>query len=137
MLPGMDRRLFLSLMSAFPLAPAPQATEPPPLVRTVATIPLPPPYDKQTASMVELYLAPGAPSSAPHRHPGFVLGYVIEGQFRFQIAGQPERTIRAGETFYEPPGAQHLVSASAIADSAARVLAIVIAESGHPITEPL
>ena len=83
------------------------------------------------------YLAPGAPSSAPHRHPGFVLGYVIEGEFRFQIAGEPERTIRAGETFYEPPGAQHLVSASAIADRPARVLAIVIAESGHPITEPL
>jgi len=77
MLPGMDRRLFLSLMSAVPLAP--QVAEP----------------------------------------------------------GQPERTIRAGESFYEPPGAQHLVSASAIADRPARVLAIVIAESGHPITEPL
>jgi quercetin dioxygenase-like cupin family protein len=103
----------------------------------VATIPLPAPYDKQTATLVELYLAPGEPSSAPHRHPGFVLGYVIEGEFRFQIAGEPARTVRAGETFYEPPGAQHLVSASAIADRSARVLAIVIAEAGHAITEPV
>lgn len=130
----MDRRLFLSLMSAVPMAP--QLPDPP-RVRTVATVPLPAPYEKQTATMVELYLAAGAPSSAPHRHPGFVLGYVIEGEFRFQIAGQPERTIRAGETFYEQPGARHLVSASAIADRPARVLAIVIADAGHPITEPL
>ena len=127
--------MFLSLMSAFPLAP--QLTNPPPRVRTVATIALPAPYDKQTATMVELYLAPGAPSSAPHRHPGFVLGYVIEGEFRFQVAGEPERTLRAGDTFYEAPGAHHLISASASALRPARVLAIVIAGSGQAITEPL
>jgi len=131
----MDRRLFLSLMASFPVAP--QLSAPPPRVRTVATISLPAPYDKQTATLVELYLPPGVPSSAPHQHPGFVLGYVIEGEFRFQVAGEPERTLRAGDTFYEAPGARHLVSASASADRPARVLAIVIAESGRAIAEPL
>jgi len=131
----MDRRLFLSLMASFPAAP--QLSEPPPRVRTVGTIPLPAPYEKQTATLVELYLPPGAPSGAPHQHPGFVLGYVIEGEFRFQVAGEPERTLRAGDTFYEAPGAHHLISASASALRPARVLAIVIAGSGQAITEPL
>lgn len=131
----MDRRFFLSLLPAFPLAS--QQSGPPPRARTVATIPLPAPYEGQTATLVELNLAAGEASSAPHRHPGFVLGFVMEGEFRFQIAGSPERVLRAGESFYEPPGSQHLVSASASPTSAARVLAIVIAASGLAITEPL
>ena len=132
---AMDRRFFLSLVGAF--AAAPQTSSPPPRVRVVATIPLPAPYEKQTATLVELNLAAGAPSGAPHRHPGFVLGYVIEGQVRFQVAGEAPRVLQAGETFYEPPGARHLIAESARADRPARALAIVIAESGLAITEPL
>ena len=132
----MDRRLFLTLLGAGSVAPQVSGQQPP-RVRTVATIPLPAPYDKQTATMVELYLAPGEPSSAPHRHPGFVLGYVIEGEFRFQVAGEPERVLRAGETFYEQPGARHIVSSSASATRPARVLAIVVANAGDTVTQPL
>jgi quercetin dioxygenase-like cupin family protein len=96
---------------------------------------LPGPYRGQTATMVEVYCAPGEKTAA-HRHPGFVLGYVLEGEFRFQIAGEAEKVLHAGETFYEPPGATHLVSASASADRPARILAIIIAEKGKPTLEP-
>jgi quercetin dioxygenase-like cupin family protein len=85
---------------------------------------------------VELYCAPGQQSTA-HRHPGFVLGYVIEGKLRFQVAGQSERIVRSGETFWEPPGVVHRVAESASPDRPVRFLAIVIADSGKPLVEPI
>lgn len=47
---------------------------------------------------------PGDPGSPPHRHPGPAFGYMIEGEMVFEIEGEPERIIRAGETFWEPGG---------------------------------
>jgi quercetin dioxygenase-like cupin family protein len=134
---GMEsRRSFFSVLAVFAAAssqlkgaPSQQAT------RTAGVIPLPSPYDKQSATLVEIYCAPGQQTKA-HRHPGFVLGYVMEGELRFQIAGQPERVLRTGETFYEPPGATHLLAVTASPDRPARFLAIVIADSGKAIVEP-
>jgi quercetin dioxygenase-like cupin family protein len=61
---------------------------------------------------------PGA-SSARHRHPGHhTFGYVIEGTYEFAINGEPSRTLKAGDTFYEPPTAVHSTSRNPrIADS--------------------
>ena len=42
--------------------------------------------------------------SAEHRHPGFIVGYVVEGQIRFAINNEAPRVLRAGEMFYEPAG---------------------------------
>jgi quercetin dioxygenase-like cupin family protein len=137
-----NRRWFFSILAALTAATsrlrsAPQEQSAPPRQsRTAGVIPLPPPFDKQSATLTELYVPPGRRSKA-HRHAGFVLGYVIEGEFRFQIAGQPERILRSGDTFYEPPGATHLISESASPDRPARVLAIVIADSDtKKLTEP-
>jgi quercetin dioxygenase-like cupin family protein len=105
-----------------------RADDPPRRTRAAGIIPLPPPFDKQIATLTELYVEPGK-HGTPHKHPGFVLGYVIEGEYRFQISGEPERILRAGDTFYEPPGVTHLISESASASKPARVLAIVIADS--------
>src|SRR5580658_9268296 len=49
-------------------------------------------------------------SSPPHRHPGhYTFGYVIQGTYEFAINGEPSRILKAGEVFYEPPGALHSV----------------------------
>ena len=40
-----------------------------------------------------------------HAHPGGVVGYVVEGDITFEIAGRPATTLRRGDVFYEPPGA--------------------------------
>jgi len=123
------RRQFLSMLAVLGAAGSElQADEPPRRVRAAGVVQLPPPFDKQRATFSELYLEPGK-GSTPHKHAGFVLGYVIEGEFRFQIAGEPERILRAGDIFYEPPGATHLLSESASDSRPARVLAIVIADS--------
>ena len=73
---------------------------------------LPAPFEGWEAEFALVTMEPG-PGYAPHRHPGFVLGYVVDGQFRFGLEGQPETTLHAGEAFYEPPGALHTISASA------------------------
>ena len=92
--------------------------------------------DGYVATAVEVKYEPGAASKA-HRHGGMVLGYILEGEVRFQIAGQPEVTYHTGQMFYEPPGAIHAVSANASSTKPARLLAIVFAEKGTPVTTVL
>ncbi|HZS59769.1 MAG TPA: cupin domain-containing protein [Gemmatimonadaceae bacterium] len=128
-----NRRQFLSGLASLAILP-PRVFDRVPL-RTAGVIALPAPFDHLSATLVEVTCAPGQASTA-HKHPGFVLGYVLEGTFRFQMAGQPERILRPGDTFYEPPGGTHVVAESATAGRSARVLAIVIAETGKPIVEP-
>ena len=68
--------------------------------------------------------APGR-VGAPHRHPGFVLAYVLEGAVIAKISGQgEEKTYTAGQMFYEQPGATHEVSKNASQTKPARLLAI-------------
>jgi quercetin dioxygenase-like cupin family protein len=76
---------------------------------------------------LELSLEPGA-SGRPHRHPGPVFGYVIEGEFELGLDDQPVKRLRAGETFYEPGGALHRVSRNPSERARARVLAVML----HP-----
>src|ERR1700682_1161276 len=58
---------------------------------------------KTKATTVEVTLEPGQ-SSAPHRHPGPVFGYIIEGEYEWAINDQAAKTLKAGDTFYEPTG---------------------------------
>ena len=80
--------------------------------------------------------APGRIGS-PHRHPGFTLVYVLEGAVIAKITGQEERTFKAGEMFYEPPGSIHEVSKNASQTQPARLLALNFAKKGLPRTTPV
>jgi quercetin dioxygenase-like cupin family protein len=51
--------------------------------------------DGWTVTATEVDYQPGGVNK-PHRHPGFVLGYVLEGEVRFQLKGGTERTCRTG-----------------------------------------
>src|SRR5262249_39436548 len=63
---------------------------------------------------------------APHKHAGFVLAYVLEGQVVAKISDQgPERTYNVGEMFYEQPGATHEVSKNASQTVPAKLLAMI------------
>lgn len=88
---------------------------------------------QMTAS--EVTYPPGE-SSGRHRHPGFVCGYVLEGQYRFAVAGQPETVLSAGQMFFENPGDVHAVSGNASKTEPARILAIVFTKKGDPVTIP-
>jgi quercetin dioxygenase-like cupin family protein len=77
---------------------------------------------------------PGA-SSARHRHPGHhTFGYVIEGTYEFAINGEPSRTLKAGDTFYEPPGAIHSTSRNPSIDKPAKILVFMVADQKNPST---
>ncbi|HEY7153014.1 MAG TPA: cupin domain-containing protein [Gemmataceae bacterium] len=79
------------------------------------------------ARVVEVTLEPGQ-AGEPHRHPGPVFGYVLEGEYELGIDDQPSKVLKAGETFYEPTGCLHRVSKNPAAKGITRVLAIVL----HP-----
>ena len=59
-------------------------------------------------------LAPGQ-AAGRHRHPCDVVGSVAAGTIRFQVEGQEEQILRAGDAFHEPGGAPiaHFDNASA------------------------
>lgn len=78
------------------------------------------------ATAVEVTLDPGQ-ASAPHRHPGPVLGYVLEGEYEWAVDDNPAKVLKAGDTFYEPAGCLHRVSKNP-GKVKARVLAWVL----HP-----
>jgi quercetin dioxygenase-like cupin family protein len=91
--------------------------------------------DGLDANFVEVTIPPG-PGNAAHRHSGFVLGYVLEGEFLFGINGEKPQRLKAGETFYEPEGGRHTTSASALPDKPVRILAIVVGPKGQAISQP-
>ena len=81
--------------------------------------------------------APGRVGAA-HQHPGFVLAYVLEGSVVAKISGQgEEKTYNVGQMFYEQPGATHEVSRNASDTQPARLLAMIFAKKGLPLTTPV
>ena len=88
---------------------------------------------QMTASEVSY---PPGEASGRHRHPGFVCGYVLEGEYRFAVDGTPEKVLTAGQMFFENPGDVHAVSGNASKTQPCRILAIVFTKKGDPITIP-
>jgi quercetin dioxygenase-like cupin family protein len=83
--------------------------------------------------MLLLDRPPGNASPA-HRHPGHhTFGYVIEGTYELGIDGRPPRTLRAGETFYEPPDALHSVSRNA-GNTQMKIVVFMVADQSKPST---
>jgi quercetin dioxygenase-like cupin family protein len=77
---------------------------------------------------------PGGKSSK-HHHAGSVFAYVISGAIRSKVSGQgPAKVYQAGESFFEPPGSEHLVSENASANEPASLLAVFVADGGAKLT---
>ena len=108
-------------------APRPVATKDAPKVN----------LDGWQMTAVEITLPPGAPSGAKHHHPGFVIGYVLEGQYSFAVNDQAPKVINAGQMFFESfdaPGEVHSTSGNASATQPVKFLAIVFTKKGDPVT---
>ncbi|HKU62548.1 MAG TPA: cupin domain-containing protein [Gemmatimonadales bacterium] len=87
------------------------------------------------ATVVEVTYGPGQ-SSAPHRHPCPVIGYVIEGEYRTQSGKDSAAVYHAGQSFYEAPGAVHRISANASATQPVRFLAYFVCDRQGPLSVP-
>ena len=132
-----NRRTFLALAAALlPMGIDAQTPAPRPggdLARHTLTGP----FDGFEAVLTEVTLPPGQPAavSRAHRHTGFVLGYVLEGQLRFAIDNEPERIVPTGGTFFEPIGALHSTN-GATPGAPARFLAFLVVPKGSPVVAP-
>jgi quercetin dioxygenase-like cupin family protein len=106
-------------------------TAPGETVTVAADKPIPNVPGKRLTSLIVDY-APGA-KSTPHRHArsAFIYAYVLAGEVRSQVDDEPVRIYRAGEGWFESPGAHHRVSANASDTEPARLLAVFIADVGH------
>jgi quercetin dioxygenase-like cupin family protein len=82
---------------------------------------------KARVTMQEVTFEPGQ-AGLPHRHAGPIFGYVLEGEFEFGIGEEPPKTLKAGETFYEPSGVVHRAARNPSTKTKTRVLAVIL----HP-----
>ncbi|HLN09431.1 MAG TPA: cupin domain-containing protein, partial [Xanthobacteraceae bacterium] len=89
--------------------------------------------------LVEVTYPPGT-GSPPHLHANGVLAFVVSGSIASKVGEEPERTYRAGEAWWEEPGAIHRISRNASSSEAATLLAIFVAPrgaSGADLTKPI
>lgn len=87
-------------------------------------------------TIVRVFYGPGGFSPA-HRHSGTVTAYVTKGEIRSQLGGGPVETFGVGQSFFEPPGTTHLVSANASSTEPAELIAVFVADEGAQLTIPL
>jgi len=79
-------------------------------------------------------LPPGDPGTPPHRHSGPVFGYMLEGEMTFELEGERERVIRAGEAFWEPGGdVIHYQAANHLSDAWSRFVVVMMGIPGEPM----
>jgi quercetin dioxygenase-like cupin family protein len=138
-----NRRTFIGLAAASLLpigldaqTPGTQAPAPRPAAE-LARHALSGPFEGWDVVLVELNIAPGRNAQGPgHRHPGAVLGYIVEGQMRFAINNEPEQVLPVGKTFFEPSGAVHTTNGSARTDGPTRAVVFMLVPKGSPLTSP-
>ena len=86
------------------------------------------------AMTVLIEFPPGDPGTPPHRHTGPAFGYVLEGEMRFELEGEPMRVVRAGETFWEPGGdVIHYQDGNNRTDSRVRFIVTMMCAPGQPM----
>jgi quercetin dioxygenase-like cupin family protein len=88
-----------------------------------------------SVTAVEVSYGPGD-ASASHSHPGITIAYVLEGEIRSKVGEGSEQTYSVGQMFMETPDQLHAVSRNASTTKPAKLLAILLAENGKPLTTP-
>ena len=114
----------MRVMNAGQITPTPVASQP------LANAP------GKTLTAVRLNVPPGARSN-PHQHAGTVFVYVLKGAVCSQVTGDHAlRPYTAGQSFFEPPGSQHLGFTNP-GIVTAEVLVTFIADAGATLTSPV
>lgn len=133
-----DRREFLQVAALLTLAAAQTQAADAPASRgrgEIARYPLGGELAGKEAVLVDLIVRPGSANGGAHRHPGFVLGYVVEGEYVFAVDDEEHRVVRAGETFFEAAGAKH-GGDGVVQQKPAHLLAFMVVPAGIPLSTP-
>ncbi len=72
----------------------------------------------------------------PHRHPGFVLAYVLAGTVRSRLGDGPAVDYRPGQSWVEPPGTLHSLTENPSGTEPASLLAVWVGEDGAKLVVP-
>lgn len=84
-------------------------------------------------TVVRVFYGPGG-FTPPHFHSGSVTAYITKGEIRSQLDSGPVETFKVGQSFFEPPGTKHMVSANASTTEPAELIAVFVADEGAQLT---
>lgn len=73
-------------------------------------------------------------ASGMHTHPGIETGYVLDGEVLMIVEGQPDRTLKAGDSFVIPPGAKHDVKS--VGTVPAKAISVFVVDKSQPLANP-
>src|SRR5579859_5425888 len=77
-------------------------------------------------------LAPGAVAGL-HTHPGDEGGYIVKGTVVWKVRGQPDKTLKPGDSFFNPRGSAHSIVGGA---DGATAFSTWVVDKGKPLVEP-
>lgn len=92
------------------------------------------PGPEHVSHLMRITVAPGA-VVAPHTHPGIEMGYLVEGEASMSIAGQPDRQLKAGDTYLVPAGVVH--SAKNTGTTPIMIVGTFVVEKSKPLATPV
>ncbi|GAA0988030.1 hypothetical protein GCM10009555_068700 [Acrocarpospora macrocephala] len=116
----------------------PNATTPPPKLELISSVPMPPVPDNAEAMTILVTLPPGSAGNPPHRHTGPAFGYMIKGEMIFELEGEPQRVVKAGESFWEPGGdVIHYQDANNLPGAETAFVVTMFGVAGQPMLIPV
>lgn len=71
-----------------------------------------------------------------HTHPGDEVGYVIKGNLIWKTQGQPDKALKAGDSFFNPRGAVHSLAAAPGSHGGTEVSTWIV-DKGVPMSTPV
>jgi quercetin dioxygenase-like cupin family protein len=87
--------------------------------------------DGRRVNAIRVDYEPAGYTRGTHRHPAGAYVYVIDGSVIFGLDDREPVVLKAGESFYEPPGALHSVSRNASQDLPASLIAFFVLGEGE------
>jgi quercetin dioxygenase-like cupin family protein len=93
---------------------------------------LTPPVGRE-ARLLTVEYPPGG-TSPPHRHPGEIIAYVLEGEVEIRLGDGPTVRYGPGGSWHERPNQLHAVSRNASDTRPAKLLVFFVSDPGVPVT---
>jgi quercetin dioxygenase-like cupin family protein len=107
------------------------AQQPEPIKRTELQR-LDSPGDKMATLLMLIEIVPNA-LVPRHTHPGGEVGYVLDGTVEFDVAGQPSKTFKQGDTYRIPVGTPHTAKAG---PNGVKLIGTFVVDKDKPIASP-
>jgi len=71
-----------------------------------------------------------------HTHPGDEAGFVLKGTIIWKVQGQPDKILKAGDSFFNPRGSVHGVAAVPGSEGGTAI-SVWIIDKGQPLATPV